>query len=100
MTISAFDRADDSDLLDRTLEVYRDLTVALRDRITLLKAGIGGKCKDLGDDVKEHAKLLRTVLDIEARLGKRYLRAGGVELDLEAARGEIAARVAVWLARG
>jgi hypothetical protein len=100
MTISANDRADDSDRLERTLELYRDLTVALRDRITLLKAGTDGKCKDLGGDVKEHAKLLRTVLDIEARLGKRYLRAGGVELDLEAARGEIAARVAVGLARG
>jgi hypothetical protein len=100
MTISASDRADDSDLLERSLELYRDLTVALRDRITLLKAGTDGGCKDLGDDVKEHAKTLGTVLDIEARLGKRYLKAVGVELDLEAARAELAARVAVWLARG
>jgi hypothetical protein len=100
MTISAFDRADDSDLLDRTLEVYRDLTVALRDRITLLKAGIPDACKDLDDNVKRHERALQSVLEIEGRLVKRYLRAGGVELDLEAARGEIAARVAVWLARG
>ena len=40
MTNSA-DAAADGDRLDRTLELYRDLTVALRDRLTLLEAGTG-----------------------------------------------------------
>ena len=38
MEISA-DAAADSDQLERNLALYRDLTVALRDRITLLQAG-------------------------------------------------------------
>jgi hypothetical protein len=100
LNISAVDRAGDSDRLARTLELYRDLTVALRDRITLLKAGTADDRKDLGREVKDHERALQSVLDIEASLGKRSRAwaAGASELDLGAARAEIAARVAVWLA--
>ena len=100
MTISANDRAGDSDRLERTLELYRDLTVALRERITLLKAGTADACKELGDDVKRHERALQSVLESEGRLGKRSKAWAGVELDLDAARAEIAARVAVWRTAG
>ena len=43
MTISASDAAADSDRLDRSLELYRDLSVALRGQIAQLKAGTGGR---------------------------------------------------------
>lgn len=100
MTISAVDRAGDSDRLERSLELYRDLTVALRERITLLKAGTGDDGKDLGGSVRELQRVLNTVLDIEAGLGKRRKAWGGEALDLAAARDEIAARLAVRDAEG
>jgi hypothetical protein len=99
MTSSAVDRAADSDRLARTLELYRDLTVALRDRITLLRTGAETDCKDATMMVRDHHKALQTVLEIEASLGKRSKAGGegaGAELDLDAARTEIAARLAVW----
>jgi hypothetical protein len=99
MTSSAVDRAADSDRLERTLELYRDLTVALRDRITLLKSGAQADCKDATGAVRDHHKALQTVLEIEASLGKRskpWAEGAGLELDLVAARAEIAARLAVW----
>ena len=99
MNISAVDRADDeADRLERTLELYRDLTVALSDRIALLKAGTADDGKGLGGDVKELQRALNTILEIEAGLGKRRKAWGGVELDLDAARTEVAARLAVWAA--
>jgi hypothetical protein len=99
MTSSAVDRAD-SDRLGRTLDLYRDLTVALRDRITLVKAGTGEDVKDALDAVRDHRKVLQTVLEIEASLGIRSRAwAGGTgELDLDAARAEIVARLAGWAA--
>jgi hypothetical protein len=99
MTISANSRANDSDRLERTLELYRDLTVALRDRLTLLKAGAGDSGKDVGVSVKEHQRSLQTVLELEANLGKRrnaWEDGAALELDLAAARAEIAARLARW----
>jgi hypothetical protein len=102
LTISAVDRANDSDRLERALELYRDLTVALRDRITLLKAGTEGEKvrKELGGDVKQLEGVIGTVIGIEERLGKRRNAWGGVELDLDAARAEIAQRLAVRAAEG
>jgi hypothetical protein len=100
MTSSAVDRVADSDLLERTLELYRDLTVALRARITLLSTGAGVDCMDTA--VRKHHGTLQTVLAIEERLGKRskaWASAAGSELDLDAARAEIAARLALWAER-
>ena len=100
MTISAVDRAADSDRLERNLALYRDLTVALGARLTLLKTGTDDG-KGIAGDVRDHQKQLQTVLDIEARLGKRTNATdggAGVMLDLDAARAEVVARLAVWAA--
>jgi hypothetical protein len=104
MTSSAVDRAADSDRLGRSLDLYRDLTMALRDRIALLQAGTGedATCRDAIGVVRDHHKALQTVLEIEASLGKRSKAwaDGAGELDLDAARAEIVARLAVWPAEG
>lgn len=106
MAISADDRAADGDRLDRTLELYRDLTVALRDRVAHIKAGTGGDddadCKRTTKAVEDHQRALQTILQIEASLGirSRAFDGAGSELDLDAARAEILARLAVWPAEG
>lgn len=99
-------------MLEASLELYRDLSVALRGVIARLKTNAGG---DAGDGVVDagkpgksegvdsiltaHRKALQHVLDLEASFGKRKQAwAGGAsELDLDAARAEIAQRLAVWL---
>jgi len=99
MTISA--DAADSDRLERNLALYRDLTVALRDRITLMEARTDDDLKEIADDVRGHRKALLTVLDIEAGLAQRTKAndgGAGAELDLDAARAEVVARLAVWAA--
>jgi hypothetical protein len=96
MKISA-DAAADSDRLERTLALYRDLTMALRDRITLLEAGAEG----VAGDVRAHHQLLLTLLEHEASLGRRTEASdgeAGLGLDLDAARAEVVARLAVWAA--
>jgi hypothetical protein len=101
MTISAIEpgRADE-DRLERNLELYRDLSVALRDQITRIKQGGGdAACKDAVEAVKNHQKALQTVLDLEASLVKKHkpwTDGSGGELDLAAARAEILARLAAW----
>lgn len=103
MTISASDEAADSDRLDRALELYRDLSVALRGQIDNLKAGVasGKDVKDAVDALKVFTNAMNTAHDLEAGLVKRS-RAGaggaGACLDLDAARAEILARLAVWVA--
>ncbi len=99
MNSSAHEQAAGSDRLDRTLELYRDLSVALIGRIADLKAETGGDaaCKEAAKALEAHWKSLQTVLDTEARLVKRTdATAGraGFELDLDAARAEILARLA------
>lgn len=101
MTISALDQTRaDEDRLERNLELYRDLTVALRDQITLIRQGGGDAgCKDVLDAVRSHQKALQTVLELEAGLVKKsksWTDGGGGELDLAAARAEILARLAAW----
>ena len=100
MAISADDRAANQDRLDQTLALYRDLTVALRDRVTLLEAGTGDKsdCDAAAKAVTDHHRALQTILQIEASLGIRSRASDGAggELDLGAARAEILARLAVW----
>lgn len=105
MTNSAHDRMRDGDKLLDAVDLYRDLSGALRQRISLLKSHVG-EDPDCGEAVKalqSHQKALQTVLDIEERLGKRT-NAGGaggsVELDLDAAREEILARLARWSSGG
>jgi hypothetical protein len=108
MTVSASEPAAASDRLERSLELYRDLSVALFGRITQLKAGTEGgggdakACKDADDDLKSHKRVLLNVLDAEASLEKRS-RSGdgaGVQLDLDAARAEIVERLGAWAAEG
>jgi hypothetical protein len=98
MTISA--KAEDraGDLLGRALDLYRDLSVALRRTIEDLdKTADGGKGH--ADLIRSHQKSLQSVLDLEASLGQRSKAGGGgVELDLDAARAEIRARLARWSA--
>jgi hypothetical protein len=102
MISSAGEWAGDSDWLVRALELYRDLSVALRDQITALREQIGqvAECKDLDKAIEAHRKALQTVLDHEGKVGRRSREwAGGAgELDLDAARAEIAARLSVWAA--
>ena len=105
MTISASDAAADSDWLDRSLELYRDLSVALRGQIAQLKAGTGGKADGKGAEeaLRLYHRALQTVLDAEAGLVKRSrasVGGAGGELDLDAARVEILARLAVRVAEG
>ena len=104
MTSSASEWATDSGWLDRALELYRDLSVALSDRITELKAALGEdpECKKTMDALQVHQRHLRTILDHEGKLGRRSREwAGGAgELDLVAARAEIVARLSVWAAAG
>jgi hypothetical protein len=101
MTISADFGFAARDVLARSLEEYRDLSLALKERITRLKAD-----SPLGDDCKEHVaaatahhKALQTVLDLEASLVKKcrsWTDGGGRDLDLAAARSEILERLALW----
>ena len=91
-----------SDMLEAAFGLYRDLSLALREQIARLTedtdAG-GDTIKGHAELVSLHQKSLMSVLDIEARLGKRtQASAGGVELDLDAARAEIRARLARWTA--
>lgn len=83
--------------------MYRDLSLGLRSRISALATlGSGGDadCKGGQDAVKAHHRALQTVLDLEASLEKRKqprsVGASG-ELDLDAARAEVLARLSVWL---
>jgi DNA uptake protein ComE-like DNA-binding protein len=98
MTISATDRAVHSSRLEHSLELYRDLAVALSGRITDLKTGAGDEdCKLSEAALKAHRRALQTVLEVEVSLAKRSNADGaGTMLDLNSARAEILARLAVW----
>ena len=102
MTSSAGEWAGDSDLLERALELYRDLSVALRDEITALKAEIGADadCKTTMEASRRISGICRPFSTNEAKIGRRSREwAGGTgELDLDAARAEIVARLSVWTA--
>jgi hypothetical protein len=101
MTSSAGEWAD-GDWLGRALQLYRDLSVALAARIVALRSEIGldADCKEAMVAFKDHQRALQTVLDSEAKIGRRSKEwAGGSrELDLDAARAEIAARLSIWAA--
>ena len=90
-------------MLGRSLGLYRDLSVALSGQIAQLKAEAeraadGGSMRDM---LKLFGRAL-TVIEDEAGLAERS-RAGsgaGGALDLDAARAEILARLAVRDAAG
>lgn len=101
MTISAFEDSSPADRLARNLELYRDLSVALLGRITLLKAGGDPEAKEVAAALAGQRKALQAVLELEASLVKRSgsrTDGEGRELDLDAARAEILERLAVWSA--
>jgi hypothetical protein len=87
-------------MLGNSLELYRDLAVVLRGQITHLKARTGDGAGKLPEEaLKAHHRALRAVLKAEASLVKRSKADGpGVKLDLDTARAEIVARLAVWVA--
>ena len=103
MTISATDRNADEERLRHSIDLYRDLSGALIERITQLKQQrvADDECKELVGALQAHHRALQTVLDIEARIGKRSTTTHdgiGEALDLDAARAEILARLASWVA--
>ncbi len=106
MKISAAEELRANDMFDRNFEMYRDLSLALRDRITLLKVKVGEDpaCRDTLEAIKAHNKALQTVLELEVGLARqsriRGAGEGGGELDLAAARAEIAQRLAAWAGEG
>lgn len=101
MTISASDDAAAGFWLGCTQKLYRDLSVALDVKIEQLKAGHGSKedWKDCDEALKALQRTQQSLIEAEARLVKRTDARGagaGVELDLDAARAEVVARLAVW----
>jgi hypothetical protein len=101
MTISASDAAADSQRLERSLELYRDLSLVLSGQIAQLKAATDSRLD--GERIDLVLKLYSRALNVaeaEAGLAKRSRAGGGGALDLDAARAEILARLAVWAAEG
>ena len=95
MTDSANDRALDERRLANAADLYRDLSEALTAQLAVLRRH--GAADDLGKTLQDHHRALQTVLDYEARLGRRngtIAGGGALELDLAAARAEILARLA------
>jgi hypothetical protein len=104
MTISADAEERASDVLARNFEMYRDLSLVLKERIAFIRDASGGDagCKEAVEAAKACHKALQTVLDLEASLVTRrraWTDAGG-ELDLAAAREEVLARLAAWDGEG
>lgn len=65
--------------------------------------GIDADCKESLDAMKAHQRALQTVIDLEGSLEQRrkaWVDGACVELDLGAARTEILAKLAVWIADG
>lgn len=104
MNISAEGGSAGRHSLDGALELYRDLSLALRAAIARLRAGGSGEdavAEAQQKLIHSHQKSLQSVLDAEARLAKRSRSWGDpaeAALDLDAARAEILERLAVWAA--
>ena len=91
--------------LANAIDLYRDLSEALTARLSAIRRHdpANDGAKGVGDSVRETHKALQTVLDYEARLGRRNgtdTGGGALELDLAGARAEILARLARWNAEG
>lgn len=103
MKISATEADASLDLIERARALYRDLSIGLQERIADLTTAHDRDpdCKGHAEAVKAHHRALQIVLDLEASLEKRNRQWNGasVELDLDSARAEVLARVAVWLDR-
>jgi len=89
----------------QSLDLYRDLSVALGERIARLKADLtdDADCKEALTAMKAHQRILQTVIDAEGSLDKRrqaWVDGVCTELDLGAARSEILARLAAWGSEG
>ena len=106
MSTSAHDRSLDERRLSNAVSLYRDLSEALTERLTAIRRQgpvVTDEAKGVDDVAKRHQGALQTVLDLEARLGRRNgtdAGGGAVELDLAGARAEILARLARWNAEG
>lgn len=104
MSVSAHNRVSEAETLTDTLELYRDLSAALRDRIEVLKSDRPSQdgCRSSIDTIQAHYKALHFLLELEDSIGRETLekKEGSVEqLDLESARAEIAQRLSVWTSR-
>lgn len=105
MTFSAPIGAWAGDRLSQSLELYRDLSVALGERIARLKTDLSEDtdCRQALDAVKAHQRALQSVIDLEGSLERRrqaWVDGACVELDLDAARTEILAKLSAWAAAG
>jgi hypothetical protein len=101
MTISAKAEGLDGDTLARALDLYRDLSLALKRTVDDLAQTTGHSHdpRGHGDLIRRHERSLRSVLEFGASVEQRWnARGGGAELDLDAARAEIRARLARFAA--
>jgi hypothetical protein len=103
MTLSARNGVTEASTLSESLELYHDLSDALRERISVLKSDTHADAayRHSTDMIRAHYKALLTVIDLEESLAKHTTNSGERsphELDLESARAEIAARLSVWAA--
>ena len=102
MTISA-EGSTDGDML-RSIALYRDHILTLQGRVTgLLALPATDADREAAAALTTQIRALQSVIELEVSLDKqtRALAGGAaVELDLVAARAEILARLAVWLAAG
>ena len=103
MTISALNGFSKAERLSRSIELYRDLSDALRQRVSILTSDSfdDAGCQRSVEAVRAHFKALQAVLDLEENLAthRSVETEGGVrELDLDAARAEVSSRLSVWLA--
>jgi hypothetical protein len=99
MTFSAKGAPAENHSLDGALDLYRDLSLALRAAIKRVRSDLGDEPEGPSKLLQAHWKSLQSVLDIEASLGKRsgsWADRAGRELDLDAARAEILERLVVW----
>lgn len=103
MTISANGRPDDSEILRRSVELYRELSDSMLTRVACLTRrhrGSGDPTWTCGM-LDAHRMVLGIISDVEAEIGRQgTTRSQGSdgELDLDAARTEILARLSAWTA--
>lgn len=95
----------EAETLSESLELYRDLSEALRERIRVLKSNAREHAisRHSVDAIQAHFKALQTVIDLEDSLARQASngREGSIEeLDLNSARAEIASRLSVWATSG
>ncbi|WP_424934235.1 hypothetical protein [Amaricoccus macauensis] len=101
MKISAPNGVTEAETLSETLKMYRDLSNALRRRITVLQSnGLDDNGNRYSvETMLAHFKALQTVMNLEECLAEQApngKQRGVEDLDLDSARAEISSRLSVW----